>query len=638
MAEILLYGTIGEPLDKLDAATVTAAIRSSRGPLTLRINSPGGYVMEGLAIVAALRDYSGKITVYIDGLAASMGSVIAMAGDEIIIAEAALMMIHKPWEVAMGNADDLRADAAMLDRIEQQLIGIYSKRTGLPQSQLAAMLAQETWLTPEQALELGFVSSIAESLKIAAMADVSALGFRNVPDRLKGSNMTVTPPNPITKGPMNQADMATVRALADQHRLGAAVALDIIQSCSNISDARDALLEKLADRSDSERIGFNAQALPKDQTFDNPDFHAKSIGDAIYARMSGKAPEGASTDLMGVSLIDMAREMLDKRGVRNVLRMRPTDVLSHPSIQGSRRGGRDGWLAPKAAITTGTGDFPGLLQEAGQRFLMDQFAAAQSVIKMIARKRTAADFRAITGLQLSGFGVLDQVPEHGELRYGNFAERQESYKLNTFGKLFNLSRQAIVNDDLGAFSDPLTIMARAAAETEATVLAAMINSNVVMADGNAFFSSEHANLDASGAAPSVAELDAGRQAMRGQKGADGTMINAVPKFMLVPTALETVSEVLTATTYSPTTADNANVFAGKLTPLVEPRLTSSTAWYLFGDPAIVPAFEYAYLNGEEGPQTETKEGWDVLGMEFRVVMDFGAGATDWRAGWKNPGA
>jgi ATP-dependent protease ClpP protease subunit len=637
MAEILLYGTIGEPLDKLDAATVTAAIRSSRGPLTLRINSPGGYVMEGLAIVAALRDYSGKITVYIDGLAASMGSVIAMAGDEIIIAEAALMMIHKPWEVAIGNADDLRADAAMLDRIEQQLIGIYSKRTGLPQSQLAAMLAQETWLTPEQALELGFVSSIAESLKIAAMADVSALGFRNVPDRLKGSKMTATKQSPATKVQMNQTDMASVRALVDTHGLGDAFALDLIQSCSNISDARNAILDKLAERSDQEQIGNNLDLIGA-CTFDNPDYHEKSIGDAIYARMSGKTPQGGAIELMGVSLVDMAREMLAKRGVRNVLRMRPTDVLSHSSIQGQRRDGSDGWLKPKAAITTGTGDFPGLLQDAGQRFLMDQFTAAQSVIKSIARKRTATDFRNISGLQLSGFGILDQVAEHAELKYGNFTERQESYKLVTFAKLFNLSRQAIVNDDLGAFSDPLSIMARAAAETEATVLAELINGNVIMADGNAFFSSQHANLHASGAPPSVAELDAGRQAMRGQRGADGTMINAVPKFMLVPTALETMSEVLTSSTYSPTTVDGANVFAGKLMPLVEPRLNSSTAWYLFGDPANVPAFEYAYLNGEEGPQTDAKESWGTLGMEFRVLMDFGAGATDWRPAWKNPGA
>lgn len=111
-----------------------------------------------------------------------------------------------------------------------------------------------------------------------------------------------------------------------------------------------------------------------------------------------------------------------------------------------------------------------------------------------------------------------------------------------------------------------------------------------------------------------------------------------PKFLLAPTALETNAEVMLNATYSPTTAEDANVFAGKLTPLIEPRLTSQTAWYLFGDPQIVPAFEYAYLNGEEGPQTDTKEGWNILGMEFRVHMDFGAGATDWRAAWKNAGA
>ncbi|MFV3561804.1 ATP-dependent Clp protease proteolytic subunit, partial [Mycobacterium tuberculosis] len=92
-------------------------------------------------IIQALRAYQGKVTIYIDGLAASMASAIAMVGDETIMAESGLMMVHKPWDSSIGNADDLRRDAAKLDRIEAQLIGIYAKRTGLPEGDLAQMLA-----------------------------------------------------------------------------------------------------------------------------------------------------------------------------------------------------------------------------------------------------------------------------------------------------------------------------------------------------------------------------------------------------------------------------------------------------------------------------------------------------------------
>ncbi|MFV3577855.1 Clp protease ClpP, partial [Mycobacterium tuberculosis] len=90
-----------------------------------------------------------------------MASAIAMVGDETIMAESGLMMVHKPWDSSIGNADDLRRDAAKLDRIEAQLIGIYAKRTGLPEGDLAQMLAAETWMTPDEALAKRFVTSIA---------------------------------------------------------------------------------------------------------------------------------------------------------------------------------------------------------------------------------------------------------------------------------------------------------------------------------------------------------------------------------------------------------------------------------------------------------------------------------------------
>ena len=115
-----------------------------------------------------------------------------------------------------------------------------------------------------------------------------------------------------------------------------------------------------------------------------------------------------------------------------------------------------------------------------------------------------------------------------------------------------------------------------------------------------------------------------------------TPINATPKYLVVGLELETTAEQVLASIYAATVAD-VNAFSGKLSLLVEPRITDDS-FYLFADPAVLPVLEYSYLSSAQGPQMASREGWDVLGMEFRVVLDFGCGAVDWRGAYLNPGA
>lgn len=370
-------------------------------------------------------------------------------------------------------------------------------------------------------------------------------------------------------------------------------------------------------------------------TFDNPAFKGEAIRDAIYARMSGSAPTDAARQFMGMSLVQMAGEMLEQRGVRT-RGMAPHEVIEASSW--NRVGARANFAAGDlSGPGHSTSDFPDLLMGSGERFLLEVFQAAASPLKQIARRRTVGDFRAVTGIQLSGFGTLPKVLEGGELKHGTFQERSESYRVESFGKIFGLTRQAIINDDLGAFSEPTATMARAAAETEAQILADLLMSNPVMKDGNALFSEEHGNLAAVGAAPSFATLDQARLSMREQKDLDGvTPLATAPKFILSGPRLETQIEQLVAGVINPTEVGGVNPFAGKLTPLVDPRL-SGYGWNLFADPNLTPVIEYAYLNGNEGPQMDTRDGWSTLGTEFRVYMDFGAGVIDARGAYRNPG-
>lgn len=150
----------------------------------LRVNSPGGDVFEGVAIYNMLRNYSGNVRVVVDGLAASIASIIALGGDEIVMNQGSFFMIHNPWSGAMGEANDFRKQADVLDSIRDQLLGIYQKATGMDEEEIIAMMDAETWLTAEQAIEMGFATSQESFTKVAASLKTKYL-FNNIPTELK---------------------------------------------------------------------------------------------------------------------------------------------------------------------------------------------------------------------------------------------------------------------------------------------------------------------------------------------------------------------------------------------------------------------------------------------------------------------
>lgn len=173
-ADISIYDEIGYwgvtakqfigDLKALDATTIKLAI-----------NSPGGAVFDALAIYNALRQHPAAVEVTIMGVAASAASVIAMAGDTIVMPENAFMMIHNPLNLAYGNADDLREMADVLDKIGASLIGIYAKRTGMPEDEIKTLLDAETWLNAEEAVLKGFADELQAELKVAAAFDMDRL-------------------------------------------------------------------------------------------------------------------------------------------------------------------------------------------------------------------------------------------------------------------------------------------------------------------------------------------------------------------------------------------------------------------------------------------------------------------------------
>ena len=163
------------------------------GTIHVRINSPGGNVFDGIAIANAIKQHPAKAIIHIDGLAASIASIIALAGDEIIMAENAFFMFHEAWTVMVGSAEDLREEADLLDKIDGVIAKTYANKTSKDEKEIKSLMSDETWLTAEEALEMGMVDRIEKGEEANATSfDLSV--FANVPDCLNGECETKQSP------------------------------------------------------------------------------------------------------------------------------------------------------------------------------------------------------------------------------------------------------------------------------------------------------------------------------------------------------------------------------------------------------------------------------------------------------------
>lgn len=462
-------------------------------------------------------------------------------------------------------------------------------------------------------LEISFVS---------IPADIGA-GTRSAastvyPCEYRESSTRSTPTEHITMNEPVAAPRAAIdneiRALVQRHQLPATLADDMIARDCSFDVASNTVIAELAIRDRAAGGHLNvAGGLARGAT--NP----SHMIEALTARMLGTVAPDANPYRFA-TVRDLARECLELRGVRT------------------------GDLSPAKLIERAlhaTSDFPELLQGSGQRALRQAYMAYQGGLKRICKASTARDFRAKQMLKGGEFPALLKTSEAGEFKYGSTAEAKSSYKLLTYGRIFGITRQALINDDLDAFGTMANNIGRAAADLEAKTLVELLTSNPTMYDGTALFHADHGNLaSGGGSALSETALTTARAAMRLQKGLDGaTPIDATPAYLVVPAALETAGEKLIAT-LQPTQSADVNPFAGKLELVVDPRLdaVSATAWYLAASAATIDTIEYSYLESAQGPEIIIQDGFDVDGLQMKGRLDFGAGAIEWRGLYKAAGA
>jgi len=426
----------------------------------------------------------------------------------------------------------------------------------------------------------------------------------------------------------------TIRTMARKVQLDDEVFVeDLIARGVPVADASAALIDKLAERQNKDQSETrNSQPTNVTGGLDVSVLNAKrsAMQNALLHRCDSNIKlEETGREFRGMRLVDMAREFVEMAG-GNARGMTPQE-LARAALGCDRQ-------AVRAAGMHSTSDFPLLLGSTVNRTLRDAYTNAPQTWRPLGRQTTVPDFRAVTRAALGDIAALEQVKEHGEYKYGTLSEDGAPIKVAKFGKIIAITWETIVNDDLGALTRIPAALGNAAAATESNVVWALLLGNPNFTDGVPFYHADHGNLAASGGAINTTTLAAARAAMRKQKSKAGEFLNLSPEFLVVGPDKELEAFQFTSSVYVPAkNADINDVRNASLTVIVDARITGNQ-WYLFSAPGSIDTFEYAYLEGEQGVFTETREGFEVDGMEIKARLVFGAGWIDYRGAYKNPGA
>jgi len=355
--------------------------------------------------------------------------------------------------------------------------------------------------------------------------------------------------------------------------------------------------------------------------------------DRNAATVMGAEQVRAAQEYRNMDLFGMASAALENAGVKGVRSMKKRDVATL-ALGGRVRGLHH------------TTDFPLLLMDTVNRTLLAQYQQQARTFERWARRTTISDFRPISRIRLTEiFGNLEEVKEGQEYKYATLSESGETYQLTKFGKIIGITWEAIINDDLSAFTRLPQAFAAKAAINQSNIVYNVILQNPAMADANLLFSAAHKNftgtagsLTAGGTAISEASLTLAYQTFSTQTDAAGDFITVMPKFLVVGPKNQFLAMKLTSANYTPN--KQTDIPVGMLTGLeviVDPRITNYE-WFLIADPATIDTVEYAFLDGEEELFIEQREGFNIDGIEVKARMVFAAKAIDWRGMYRNNGA
>ncbi len=434
------------------------------------------------------------------------------------------------------------------------------------------------------------------------------------------------PANPVVnlEAERNAATLAErsrvsdINAIGQRAKLSAERIAQAINSNETVELFRAAAFEELAARSNATPTlpGNPAASVVRDET----DTRRELMSAAMLNRINPtKHTTDSQNDFRHMSCMEMAKESLSRAG-RSV-RGRDRNEIAMLAMQNSA-------------------DFANVLENSMRKVLMSRYEIQQPTYRIWAKASTTPDFKTMSRSRLSEAPTFLKVPEGGQVTIGTMSDTKETYALATYGRGVSFTRQMLINDDLGAFTDIWSRFGDQAAILENKTVYSILTANAALSDTVALFHASHANLGTGVIAD--AGLDAGFTAMGIQTGLDATsVLNIEPKFIIVPKAKYSTAQRYMLPTNEAVKGSDKNIFAGRLTIVADGVLdaTSTIVWYLAADPAMYPGVEYAHLEGANGPQMVRQENEDgVLGVQLYAFLDFGAKAVDFRPLYKSSGS
>ena len=672
-AELMIYGDIGENWygDGVVANEIAAQLAGiDAEKIIVRINSYGGSVSDGIAIYNLLRQHSAEIVVRIDAVAVSIASLIAMAGDTVEAPDNILFMLHAPWTYAGGNSKDMRETADMLDKYAQAMAGSYARKTGKTPEEIVALLTdgQDHWFTAAEAKEFGLIDSIITEEEEEEEAPESFARSRFAASALMHAPMAATRvaaglrPRELHKPAASVAAQTTPKeaTMPKEENL----ATDTNSPEAKASAEKVLAAEKA--RKEAIRAAFKPFAgrqdvvVLQDQCIDDHNITVEAAREKLLAQLGRDATPLAAD--VRVQVTETSREKFAKAATASIMsraRLAKDDTanefrsyslldlarssLEHVNVDAR---GMDKMQLVAAAFTHSTSDFTSLLANIASKAMMKGYDESEETFQRWTNTGVLTDFKVSGRPNIGMFPALEKVAEGAEYKLGTLTDSGEQIQLATYGRLFSITRQAIINDDLGAFTRIPMLMGRAAIRTVGDLVYAILTSNPNMADGKALFHADHKNL-LSAAAINTASVDAMRVAMATQKdaGSNATALNIRLASLLVPVKLEGAANVVRDSEFEvgASTRNNTtpNSVRGGFEVISDARLdavagNASFNWFGAANPAMHDTIEVAYLDGMDRPVLEQQNGWSVDGVEMKVRMDAGVKALDFRTLAKNP--
>jgi HK97 family phage prohead protease len=435
---------------------------------------------------------------------------------------------------------------------------------------------------------------------------------------------------------------AAVRALKLDDEFGE----DLVKRNVKLDEARRLIFDEVAKRDEAVPTENHVRIEVTDDAQDRWKRGASAwlfqkAGVAPMVRAAQKADpdngsfNGVSFDpgeFRGFTLVDLARASLERRGVK-------TTGMSRFDLVGKALTHRSGYQS--------TSDFAVLLENVMHKTLLAAYGTTPDTWTRFCARGSVSDFREHHRYRMGTLGTLEKVNEHGEFKHAAIPDgAKEKISASTKGKIISLTRQAIINDDMDAFSRLATMFGRAAKLTIEVDVYAMLAENSglgpTMNDGVTLFHANHANIS-TGAALSASALDADRVKMGEQKDpSSNEILDLRPAILLVPISLGGTARVINESQYDPDTVANKaqmkpNLVRGLFRDVVDTPRLSGTRRYLFADPAVAPTIEVVFLDGQSEPFMESQDGFTVDGTKWKVRLDFGIAPVDYRGAITNAG-